>query len=103
MINNINAQQAFEEFEKKTTFLDIRETYEFQQIRIPGAKLIPMSELGARLEEISKDEKMVVYCASGARSMGLLSQLSQMGYSNLYNLDGGISSWYSAGYETEQG
>ncbi len=43
MIKNINADQAKEEFDKGTEFIDVREYNEFVQVRIPGSKLIPMS------------------------------------------------------------
>ena len=103
MINNINVQEAKEHFDKKTEFLDIREKYENQEIRIPGATLIPMSELNARWQEIPKDKEVVVYCRVGSRSASLLGQLAGMGYTNLLNMEGGIIDWHNKEFPVEQG
>lgn len=43
--------------------LDVRELYEWKQVRIPGAKHIPMGEIPARLAEIDKERPVVVFCA----------------------------------------
>jgi rhodanese-related sulfurtransferase len=103
MIKNINADQAKEEFDKGTEFIDVREYNEFVQVRIPGSKLIPMSEMNARYQEFPKDKDVVVYCRSGARSASLLFQLSSMGYENLYNLKDGIIEWHQKQYPMESG
>lgn len=103
MIKNINVHEAKEHFDKKTEFLDIREKYENQEIRIPGAILIPMSELNARWQEISKEKEVVVYCRVGNRSASLLGQLADMGYTNLLNMEGGIVDWNNNEFPVEQG
>ena len=103
MIKNINADQAKEEFDKGTEFIDVREYDEFVEVRIPGSKLIPMSEMNARIQEIPKDVDVVVYCRSGARSANLLSQLYPMGYENLVNLKDGIIEWSQKQYPVESG
>ena len=103
MIKNINVQEAKEHFDKKTEFLDIREKFENQEIRIPGSILIPMSELNARWQEISKDKDVVVYCRVGNRSASLLEQLEGMGYTNLLNMEGGIVEWHQNELPVEQG
>ncbi len=103
MIKNINADQAKEEFDKGTEFIDVREYNEFLQIRIPGSKLIPMSEMNARFQEFPKDKSVVVYCRSGSRSASLLFQLYSMGYENLLNLQDGINEWHQKQYPMESG
>jgi adenylyltransferase/sulfurtransferase len=73
--------------------IDVREHYEAEICSINGT-LIPLSEVPARAEEISKDKKVVVHCRSGARSGNTIQFLEQnFGYSNLYNLTGGILAW----------
>ncbi len=103
MINNINADQAKEEFDNGTGFIDVRELNEFVEVRIPGSKLIPMSEMNARFQEIPKDKEVVVYCRSGSRSASLLFQLNSMGYENLLNLKDGIIEWHQKQYPMESG
>lgn len=70
--------------------IDVREEYEFDEVNIKG-KLIPMGEVMDRLNEIPKDKQVVVHCRSGKRSASVVGALeSQHGYTNLYNLRGGI-------------
>jgi rhodanese-related sulfurtransferase len=70
--------------------IDVREEYEFDEVNING-KLIPMGEVMDRVSEIPRDKKVVVHCRSGKRSATVISALeSQHGYTNLYNLKGGI-------------
>lgn len=70
--------------------IDVREEHEFDEVNING-KLIPMGEVMDRMEEISKDKQVVVHCRSGKRSATVINALeSQHGFTNLYNLKGGI-------------
>lgn len=92
---------AKKEFDKKTEFIDVREPDEFSQARIPGAKLIPMSEMNSRINEIPNDREVVIYCRTGNRSAYLVNILEQNGYTNLINLSGGIVSWYENGYPVD--
>jgi len=103
MFKNISVEQAREAFDKGIEFIDIREPEEFDQVRIPGARLIPMSQMNSRLQELPKETDAVVYCRSGSRSAYLLAQLSAHGYGNLMNLHGGIIDWYEAQNPVEEG
>ncbi|MBL7932341.1 MAG: rhodanese-like domain-containing protein [Bacteroidia bacterium] len=70
--------------------IDVREEHEFDEANLNGT-LIPMGEVMDRLDEISKDKQVVVHCRSGKRSATVIGALeSQHGYTNLYNLKGGI-------------
>ncbi len=70
--------------------IDVREDYEFDEANING-ELIPMGEVMDNVDKISKDKQVVVHCRSGKRSATVISALeSQYGYTNLYNLKGGI-------------
>lgn len=73
--------------------IDVREPFE-NEICTLNALLIPMGELTTRFAEISKDKKVIVHCRSGARSANAIGFLEQQhGYTNLYNLSGGILAW----------
>lgn len=73
--------------------LDIREEYEYDICNL-GGELIPMSDVADNVEKISKDKKVVVHCRSGKRSASVIQMLEQQyGFSNLYNLKGGIMAW----------
>lgn len=70
--------------------IDVREEHEFDEANLNG-KLIPMGEVMDRLDEIAKDKQVVVHCRSGKRSATVINALeSQHGFTNLYNLKGGI-------------
>jgi rhodanese-related sulfurtransferase len=72
--------------------IDVREPFE-NEICTLNALLIPMGELADRFGEINKDKKVVIHCRSGARSANAIGFLQQHGYTNLYNLTGGILAW----------
>ncbi len=73
--------------------IDVREPHEFEICNL-GAPLIPMGKVPDHLSEISKDKKVVIHCRSGARSGNVVRYLEENhGYTNLYNLRGGILAW----------
>jgi rhodanese-related sulfurtransferase len=73
--------------------LDVRETWEWNVCRIPGAILIPMRELPARLEELNKAAETVVICHHGVRSYHAARYLEGLGFANIVNLSGGVAAW----------
>jgi sulfur-carrier protein adenylyltransferase/sulfurtransferase len=75
--------------------LDVREIFEHEIARIDGAKLIPLREIGARAEELPREEQIIVHCHSGKRSAQAVRLLRERGFRNVYNLEGGIDAWSS--------
>lgn len=74
--------------------LDVRTPQETAVGILPGAQLIPVDQLEARIGELPRDgKKMLVYCAGGGRSAAACEFLSKEGLVGLHNLEGGISSW----------
>ena len=78
---------------KDVYVLDVRTPPEFQQGHIPGAKLMPLAELGRRLHEIPKEQTVVTVCHSGSRSRMAASWLQKAGY-EVKNLAGGMLRWH---------
>lgn len=73
--------------------IDVREPHEYDICNING-ELIPMGEIPANVDKISKDKPVIVQCRSGARSGRICDYLEQNhGFTNLYNLHGGILAW----------
>lgn len=73
--------------------IDVREPYE-RNIASIGGENIPLGQLQTRVDEISREKKVIVYCRSGARSGDAVARLqSQLNMENLYNLKGGILAW----------
>jgi len=72
--------------------IDVREAYEFKFCHIDGL-LIPLDEIESRSAEVNRNQKVVVQCRSGQRSATAIALLEQQGFTNLYNLTGGILAW----------
>lgn len=73
--------------------IDVREPHEFDICNLKG-ELIPMGDVPANVDKISKDKPVVIHCRSGARSGRICAYLEENhGFNNLYNLKGGILAW----------
>ncbi len=73
--------------------LDVRETSEFEVAHIADSLLIPLSLIPLKLDQLNRDEELVVLCHHGVRSMMACRFLAQAGFEKLYNLLGGIDAW----------
>lgn len=74
--------------------LDVRTPGETRFGVIPGAVLIPLQELPARVEELPRDGRpTVVYCAHGVRSTYACGFLDRLDFPEIYNLSGGVATW----------
>lgn len=80
---------------EKINLIDCREPHEYEEANL-GGRLIPLGKFQSMdLDELEnlKDEEVIVHCRSGKRSMMACTILDQMGFTNTYNLDGGILAW----------
>ena len=73
--------------------IDVREPYEWDICHIPGAKLIPLGQLPARLSELDSADEIVLQCKVGGRSARALRLLQEAGFAKLWNVEGGINAW----------
>ncbi len=73
--------------------IDVRELAEYQVARIPGAQLLPLSELTQRWGELDPSKEYYLHCKAGVRSMKALLFLRQQGFKHLKSVKGGISAW----------
>ena len=78
---------------KPPVLLDVREPWEYQTCRIEGSMLAPMNTIPARAQELDPDTETVVICHHGVRSFQVGLFLERNGFSNLYNLQGGVNAW----------
>ncbi len=81
--------------------LDVREPDEFAAGHIPGATLIPLDSLPNRLNDIPRDQPVVIVCRSGNRSGQAQRYLQEQGFTNVRNMLGGMLDWSNAGYDIE--
>ncbi len=75
------------------TLIDVREAYEYDAGNLGGIH-IPLSEIENHLEEIPRNGEVILHCKSGGRSQKAVDLLKdKYGYSNLLNLQGGVTAW----------
>lgn len=72
--------------------IDCRERFELGRGTLPGAQVMPMSEMQTRLSELNRDLPVVVYCEHGVRSMNVAAYLQGLGM-KARSLAGGFAEW----------
>ena len=77
------------------TILDVREPWEHEESRIPGAQNIPLNSLPDKLDDLAdlKNQEVIVHCKSGGRATSAKAYLTQQGFTNVRNLVGGIAGY----------
>src|SRR3989338_164108 len=81
--------------DKKIVLLDVREPHEYEIVKIGGSRLIPLSELHLRTNELDTADTIVTYCHHGQRSLQAIKTLEAFGFKKLKHLRGGIDAWAS--------
>lgn len=96
----VNAAEAVRLFNDGAYMLDVRTAGEYKDGFIGEATNISVTELKSRMGSLPADKEasILVYCQTGARSSRAAGMMAKEGYSNVYNLAGGITAWKSAGY-----
>ena len=78
----------------KARLIDVREPWEFQTASITGSVLMPMGDVPARAhQELDPDERLVILCHHGQRSLNVAVWLRNQGFENAQSLRGGIDAW----------
>jgi rhodanese-related sulfurtransferase len=95
----IDSARAYDLYQQKGAFfVDVREQSEWDSFHIPETTLIPLGELPNRLNEIPRDQPIVVVCRSGNRSASGRDILKQAGFTNVTSMAGGVTNWKAQGY-----
>lgn len=93
IISPIELKSIMDKTSDNIQLIDIRDEYEYDICCIGGEK-INMYEIPDKIEKISKNKKVVIYCRSGSRSANIVNLLEKnYSFDNIYNLDGGIMRW----------
>ena len=82
--------------------IDVREVEEFEVVRVPGARLIPLAEVSGRRDEIPNGSRVYVICAKGGRSRVAAEFLREDG-TDAVNVAGGTTAWFEAGKTVDSG
>jgi rhodanese-related sulfurtransferase len=84
--------------QQRVLLLDVRTSAEFaREGYISGARLMPLTTLGARLAELPRETPIVCVCRNGNRSQAACEILARAGFSRLANLRDGVIGWRAAG------
>ncbi len=92
---DISATIARQMLDSNTLLLDVRTQGEYDSRHLPEAILIPLQSLKARQGELTpyKNKPIIIYCRTGRRSSIAASYLAAQGFTNIYNLQGGLNTW----------
>ena len=87
-----------------TLVLDVRDGTDFASGHLPRARHIPLRELSKRVEEIVKykDKPVIVTCRGAARAASAARLLKRAGFTNVYQLKGGVAAWQQASLPVEK-
>ena len=101
MIKSINVVELKQKIDngEDIVIVDCREEAEWNEGRLPGAILIPLSEFQTRYSELKEDAEIIMQCRSGKRSLTACQILLENDYEDMANLEGGILDWASHGFE----
>lgn len=97
----ISVAQAYQKYQDGVFLLDVRTQEEWDEYHAPNTTLIPLDQLAQRVNELPKDQEIVVVCRSGNRSQEGRDILLNAGFEQVTSMAGGLSSWRSAGYPIE--
>lgn len=86
-------EQDFKANMRKGQLIDVRNKKEYEAGHINGARNIPISMLSRNIKKLRTDQPIYLYCASGTRSKRAGVILISKGYTQIFDLRGGISSW----------
>lgn len=95
---NVDPGELYRALESGAWVVDVRTPQEFAQGHVPGAVNLPLQEIAAWADRLPKDKPVYLYCRSGNRSRQAAEFLKKKGYTNLYNVVGGVLAIERAGY-----
>ncbi|GAA0960852.1 rhodanese-like domain-containing protein [Frigoribacterium faeni] len=91
----ISAAEAVSRVASGARLIDVREQSEWDAGHAPAAQLIPLSELGDRVDDVPTDEQVLIVCHAGMRSLRATAALRRAGI-DAVNVEGGMLAWRDA-------
>jgi rhodanese-related sulfurtransferase len=98
----ISPAEGYAKLEHGSFILDVRTQPEWNQFHIKGSTLIPVEQLATRLNELPKNQDIMVVCLTGVRSQRGAAILQQAGFPHVSYVRGGLQAWMAAGYPVER-
>ena len=100
-VNEITVENL-KEITDESIVIDVREEYEFLEVRATGVKLLPLEQIPDAASNLPKEKQIFIICASGNRSMIACEYLNSKGFEAV-NVIGGTIAWNAAGYPVSRG
>ena len=99
---SVSVDKAYQMYQDGTFVLDVRTPEEWNDFHAPNTTLIPLEELASHVNELPKDQPIVVVCRSGNRSQAGRDILLQAGF-NATSMTDGLNAWRNSGYPVVSG
>ena len=103
LVSASEAATVLSERAPEVVLLDVRTPEEFNEVRVPGSVNVDFyaADFASQLDALAKDVPYVVYCRSGSRSSQTMNIMRELGFLEVWDVDGGIISWNEAGLPLE--
>ena len=103
LVSASDAAAVLNERAPEVVLLDVRTAEEFNEVRVPGSVNVDFyaADFASQLDTLAKDVPYVVYCRSGNRSSQTMTIMRELGFLEVWDVDGGIISWDGAGLPLE--
>jgi rhodanese-related sulfurtransferase len=88
--------------EGELKLVDVREPWEYARDHIPAATLTPLGQIIARPQEVITSDNVVFVCEVGQRSAVAAEMAAALGMQHVFNLEGGMQAWRTAGLSVER-
>ena len=100
LVSPDQAAEVIEDAPAGLVVLDIRTPEEYNEVRIDGAINVDYyaTDFADQLDTLDKNNPYVMYCRSGNRSSDAVETMKDLGFTEVYEIDGGIVNWYEAGF-----
>lgn len=89
----IDVNAAARQQQAGALLLDVREPFEVALCAVPGSRHIPMRQIPENLDELPREQPILVLCHHGGRSLRVTQFLRANGFTNVTNVAGGIDAW----------
>ncbi len=95
MIKSVSPKEAKQlmNINSSLRLIDVREPWEYKIAKLNNSQLIPLRELNKHLKQFELTESFLIYCHHGSRSFYACAYMLQQGFTEVYNLEGGIDAW----------
>ena len=104
LVSPQEAAQVIDDDPAGLVVLDIRTPEEFNDVRLAGATNVDFyaPDFAEQLDALDKNDPYVMYCRSGNRTSDAVNTMKELGFVEVYEIDGGIVNWYDSGFPVEQ-